>query len=299
MLDPFFEELRQRGLALRPEGWRPEIAAIRLGMARETETLDLGPAMQLVRDHAVPTRGGRITVRELSPDGTRGIIVFVHGGGWATGRIEDFDSLARAIAAATQCTVLVLDYRLAPEHPHPAGLEDVMDCLLWAQDLARERQLPLLGAGDSAGANLLLAATLELGDRLHLRHISALYPVTDCDEDTGSYREHGQGLLFTAAAMRMFFEAYAPQEKWTDPTISILRHAGIAALPPVLVMTCSHDLLRDDGLKQVEALKARGMSVEHADIDGVPHGFLRYHAQSALARAALERISQAVARALA
>ena len=209
MLDPYFADLRARGLAARLPGQLSTITAIRTGMALETEALGDGPAVASSEDHLLTTRAGEIRLREFRPVTPRGMMVFVHGGGWAAGTIEDFDSLSRALAVATGCAVLLPEYRLAPEHPFPAGLEDVEDALLWAQERANMAGLPLVAIGDSAGGNLVVAAAAELGRRLKLVHLTLAYPVTNAVFDTTSYREHGTTQLFTAAAMKLFFETYA------------------------------------------------------------------------------------------
>lgn len=290
MLDPYFAELRERGLAARLPGQMPSIEAIRAGMALESEALGAGPVVAHQEDHTLSTRTGKIRLRELCPEAPRGVMVFVHGGGWAAGRIEDFDSLGRALARATGCTVVLPDYRLAPEHPFPSGLDDVKDALLWAQGRADAAGLPLLGLGDSAGGNLILAAAAELGDRVHLAHITLAYPVANADFDTASYREHATGQLFTAATMKLFFETYAPEALWSEPRISVLGRKDLAGLPSALVLTCGHDLLRDEGILLAEALKTACVDVHHINYPTAPHGFLRHHAQSELANKALSDI---------
>lgn len=298
MLDPYFANLHDRGLALRPKDWRPALDAIREGMAGETAALGAGPQLRQVVDHAIPTRSGQIALREFVPENPKAIAAFIHGGGWAAGHIEDFDSLARALAQATQCIVMLPEYRLAPEHVYPAGLEDVQDALLWIANRAQTDSLPLIGLGDSAGANLVLAAALELGDAVDLKHISALYPVADCDFDTPSYRACGQGQLFSAVTMKLFFDTYAPADMWAHPTISVAKHPALAALPPVLVLTCGYDLLCDDGMALIDALKTQGGQPEHIHIASAPHGFLRHHAQSDLAAQAIGQIAASIAKAL-
>lgn len=298
MLDPYFANLRDSGLALRPKDWRPELDAIRKGMALETAALGAGPQLRQVVDHTIATRSGQIALREFVPENPKAIAAFIHGGGWAAGTIEDFDSLGRALAQASQCIVMLPEYRLAPEHVYPAGLEDVQDALVWMANRAQAAGLPLVGLGDSAGANLVLAAALELGDAVDLKHISALYPVADCDFDTPSYRACGQGQLFSAVTMKLFFDTYAPADIWDHPTISVAKHPALADLPPVLVLTCGYDLLCDDGIALIDALKAQGCQPEHIHLASAPHGFLRHHAQSDLAAKALQQIAASITKAL-
>lgn len=298
MLDPYFANLRDSLLALRPKDWRPALSELREGMARETAALGAGPQLHKVIDHNVPTRSGQIALREFVPENPKAIAAFIHGGGWAVGTIDDFNPLARALAQATHCIVMVPEYRLAPEHAYPAGLEDVEDALLWMAKRSQDAQMPLIGLGDSAGANLVLAAALELGDGVDLKHISALYPVTDCDFDTPSYRACGEGQLFSAVTMKMFFDTYAPADLWSHPTISVVRHPALGHLPPVTVMTCGNDLLCDDGTALVDALKAKGQSPEHLHYASAPHGFLRHHAQSDLAARAIDQLATSITKAL-
>lgn len=291
MLDPYFAELRQKIFAQRAGSPPPDLAAMRAATAKETEALGAGPALDRVEDLKIKTRSGDINLRLFTDQNPQAVVVFVHGGGWVLGSLDDFDSLARAFAKESGSLVVSPDYRLAPENPYPCGLEDVEDALLWAAEFARSQNLPLIAMGDSAGANLALGAVLELGESLTLDHFIALYPVVDSDFDKSSYRLNGEGQLFTTAAMKRFFESYAPRDIWNDPKISVLRHHNLRLLPETTVLSCGCDLLRDDAIRLRDAVKALGGEVRHLAYESAPHAFLRHYQQSALAKNAVLDIS--------
>ena len=234
-----------------------------------------GPRMARVEDVDVG-EGGR--VRVLVPlQRTRGVIVWLHGGGWVIGRIEDADTLGRKLAERTSCTVVLVDYRLAPEHRYPTAVDDCWDALLWAAEhVAAPDNLPLIVAGDSAGGNLAAVVAQRArdhdGPRIALQVL--IYPVTDADLDRPSYLAPGNQLLLTRAAMEWFWDHYAPDvERRTEPAASPLRAADLAGLPPAVVLTAEYDVLRDEGEAYAAALQAAGVPVDFRRHDGQTHGF--------------------------
>jgi len=240
-----------------------------------------GPEMVQAVTLSLPTRGGDLEARLLVPtDDPAGLIVYLHGGGWVVGSIKDFEALGRSLALASGCAVLMPEYRLAPEYPFPAALEDTEDALLWCSEDMEMRfgkPLPLIVAGDSAGGNLAAVAANRLAGRLSLAMQVLLYPVTDCDFMRPSYAKHGSDLLLTAPDMRWFFELYAPDGDWTRPDISPLRQPDPSTAPPALVVTAEYDVLRDEGHAYAAALKAAGVPVSAREMAGMPHGFIRWH----------------------
>jgi acetyl esterase len=249
-------------------------------MLRATRAaLGQGPQLPIVRDLNLRTRFGTIAARLYRPEAPGGLIVYLHGGGWMLGEIDDFDAMARTLAARSRCAVLMPDYRLAPEHPFPAGLEDVEDSICWASehlaDLAGQ-PVPLVVAGDSAGGNLATVATKILGNRVRIACQALIYPVTDSDTTTPSYREHGDGLPLTRKDMEWFFRHYAPSELFKDPRISPLQEVR-AGMPTTIVITAEYDVLRDDGEWYAERLAQVGVPVIARRVDGLPHGFIRMH----------------------
>lgn len=253
----------------------------RARLAEGRQALGPGPAMHSVEEISIPVRHGTIRARVYRPhEDPSGVVVYLHGGGWVLGEIEDFDTYARALAAASGCVVILPAYRLAPEHPFPAALEDVEDALIWADGarglLVRE-DVSLVIAGDSAGANLATVAAARLRGRVELAAQVLYYPVTDNDFTRESYRKHGSGLPLLDRDMKWFFEQYAPAEVWSDPAVAPIRSPDLAGLPPAIVVCAEYDVLLDEGLAYAEKLRANGVEVNVRVVEGLPHGFVRLH----------------------
>jgi acetyl esterase len=275
-----------------PDAARALVAAGRPGLGP-------GADVAISRDLTIATRSGTIPARLLVPHGAvAGLIVYAHGGGWVVGAIDDYDILGRELATRTGCAVLLPDYRLAPEHPFPAGLHDVEDTLLWAAsaDPAGSGP-PLVVVGDSAGANLVTVATRRLRGRIAPALQVLAYPVTDSDVDSPSYQEFADGLPLTRADMRWFFGHYAPEDLWSTADVSPLRAGDLDGMPPTVVLTAEYDVLRSEGEAYAEALSAAGAKVTTQRYPGVTHGFLRLHNHLDTAREAVLHIAGAVAEA--
>jgi acetyl esterase len=273
------EKARQAGVpalsAGTPDDARKLLAQMRIVLG---PGVDVGARTKL----AIPTRSGSIPGLLLTPrDPAIGLVTYLHGGGWMIGAPADYEVLARTLVAQSGCALLLPDYRLAPEHPFPSGLEDCEDALLWSWQ-QRERllghALPLVVAGDSAGGNLATVAAAALRDRMDLAGQILVYPVTDADFDTNSYREYGQGdLPLSREDMRWFFGHYAPPASWADPRIAPLRSLPVRGLPPTVVVTAENDVLRDEGEAYAARLHAEGVEVLLRRCPGMTHGFIRYH----------------------
>lgn len=254
-----------------PEDARAMVAA---GRAR----LGPGPEMAQVTALTLSGRAGAIPARLLVPPGdSAGTIVYLHGGGWVVGALDDYDIYTRSLASRTGMAVLAVDYRLAPEHPFPAGLDDAADALdaVLAGKVPGLPAGPVVVMGDSAGGNLATVCCARLADPAAVCLQVLYYPVTDCDFSRGSYDAHGEGLPLTAADMRWFFGHYAPVATWADPAISPLR--GPLPRVPAVVVTAEYDVLADEGAAYADALAAAGVPVRHRRVPGVTHGFIRLH----------------------
>ncbi len=268
-------------------------------MASARAAFGRGPDVDEVRDLRIDTRAGSIAARLFRPAIPIGLILYLHGGGWVLGTLDDFDAVARCIAARSRCAVLLPDYRLAPEDPFPAGLEDAEDALLFAgrhKSAFGAPGAPLVLAGDSAGANLAIAAAVALQGRVPLRLQVLNYPVAGCELDTPSYRHYAAGFGLTRRDMEWFFEQYAPQSR-QDPRVSPLNIANLAGLPPALVVTAEYDVLRDEGEAFARRLAEAGIPTRLNRYDGLTHGFLRMHNLVDAADAALSEIAAAIAEA--
>ena len=279
-LHPFIKAMLEK-LSDRPalSAGTPDDARRLLAEARAA----LGPPAEVasVAPVTVPTRGGDREMILIKPSqGTpAGLIVYVHGGGWVVGAPEDFEVYARALALASGCAVLLARYRLAPEHRFPAGLEDVEDVLVWAQENQRAlcgATVPTVAAGDSAGANLVTVALRRLGSRAHVALQELMYPVADADMTRPSYATYGEGLPLTKRDMDWFFTHYTdgPRE---HPDVSPLRADDLSGLPPTIVVLASHDVLHDEGRAYAERLEDAGVPVTLRVLPGLTHGFIRLH----------------------
>jgi acetyl esterase len=280
--------------------------------ARESmlsRTAALGPVEDVaaVADHKVPVKGGEISVRVYTPAGSapHPALVFFHGGGWVIGDIATHDGICRSLANAAKCVVTSVDYRLAPEHRYPAAAEDSYAAFQWV--LAGTARLGVdprrvAVGGDSAGGNLAAVVSLMARDRgTPLPIFQALiYPVTNDDLDTPSYRENATGYILTRAGMRWFFGHYlARPEQGREPYASPLRAPSLAGLPPALVQTAECDPLRDEGEAYAARLRDAGVPVTLTRYPGIFHGFIRMTNILDKARAARDEVAGALRKAFA
>ena len=213
-------------------------------------------------------------------------IVFFHGGGWVTGDLDTHDPLCRILAAVSRCLVVAVGYRLAPEDPFPAAVDDALAAYRWVHRHRGELGIAMgqVGVmGDSAGANLaaVVAQETRSGGRASEPDVppplvqGLVYPVADARLDTGSMRDLAEGFLLTRETMEYFREAYLPDRSdWDSAQASPLLAPDLAGLPPALVVTAGFDPLRDDGTGYAEALRSAGVDVEYRCYDDQIHGFM-------------------------
>ena len=293
------------------EAGRPPFSACTPGEARmvfaaSCAALGSGPEIGPVRELDIPTRSGAVPGRLLQPKGSPGVspaglIVYVHGGGWVVGTLDDYATIARALVSRTGCALLMVDYRLAPDYPFPAGLEDVEDAIAWAavnKAALVEPGRPLIVAGDSAGGNLAtvaLAAGRAGGWAADVALQVLFYPVADCDMGTPSYGLSEDALFLTRADMLWFFRHYAPKASWADPRISPLRAPDLAGLPPAWIATAEYDVLRDEAEAYARRLEAAGVAVRLHRYERMGHGFVRMMNQTTDAQAAIDDVAHAIA----
>jgi acetyl esterase len=241
------------------------------------------PVMGRVEDLDVPGPDGDVPVRVIVPrQGARGVVVYLHGGGWVIGSIDEYEILARKLAERTSCAVVLVEYRLAPEHRYPAAVSDSWAGLQWADahraDIAGRADVPLIVAGDSAGGNLAAVMAQRARDRggpdIALQVL--VYPVTDADFETPSYRDPENALILTREAMVWFWDHYLPDaSRRAEPDASPLRADSLAGLPPAVVLTAEHDVLRDEGEAYAKRLEEAGVPVDFRRHAGQTHGFFQ------------------------
>src|SRR5690606_20651174 len=228
-----------------------------------------GPQMKQVRDLRVPVDGGDIAVRVLTPtESPRGVLVYYHGGGWVIGAIDEFDTLGRVLAERTGMTTVLVDYRLAPEHRYPTAVVDSWAALRWVA--ANRAELapsgPRVDCGDSAGGNISAVMALRAkaagGPAIDLQVL--VYPVTDADFDNETYLEPANQLMLTRDAMIWFWDHYAPDPAVrAEPDASPIKAPDLAGLPPAVVLTAEHDVLREEGEAYARRLAWAGVPVQH------------------------------------
>jgi len=208
-----------------------------------------------------------------------GLLVYLHGGGWVIGDLDSHDAVCRSLANGSGHAVLAVDYRLAPEHPFPAGLEDALAALRWAHAQAASlgcRADRVAIGGDSAGANL--AATISQLAPVPLVHQLLVYPVTDCTRAHPSYDENAAGYVLTRDGMGWFIDHYlgVDRVRRDDPRASPLHGSdhALASSPPTLVITAEYDPLRDEGEAYARRLAELGVPTSHVRFSGMVHGFV-------------------------
>lgn len=218
-----------------------------------------------------------VPCRLYTPDGAGpGLAVHLHGGGFVFNDVEVHDASARRLANRLGRAVLSVDYRLAPEHPFPAAPDDVDTVLAWLDREGAAHGLggPLLGHGDSAGANLALVAALRHPGRFAA--LALIYPFLDPATGFESHRTETQG--FEPREVAWYWEQYASGDArlFADPDLAPLLSAHLAGLPPTYVMTSEHDPLRDEGEHLARLLAGLGVEVVATRYLGQIHGFWRH-----------------------
>ncbi len=213
---------------------------------------------------------------------TRPLILYIHGGGWVIGDLGSHHPFCRALAHHTRCSVIALDYRLAPEHPFPAAQDDCLAAAAWVAqrttDLAPCNGT-LVIAGDSAGGNLATCTCLALEESARKLTIGELliYPATDhYSAARASYVEKATGQMLTTELMQWFWDHYLGGRDSTEPAVQRafpLRAANLASLPPTLLVTAENDPLRDEGIAYAELLRNNGVDVAYFHFGDADHGF--------------------------
>jgi len=235
-------------------------------------------------DIRIPTGEGDIAAR-VYPGATgdrQPLIVYIHGGGWVIGDLLTHDPFCRALSRETGCSVVALDYRLAPEHPFPAGQNDCVAAVHW---LATQGAglAPcdgrLIIAGDSAGGNLATCTCLELEEtaRKTVLGEALIYPATDhYSAGFASYIEKATGQLLSSALVTWFWDTYLANRGSDDSATQRAfprRSARLSSLPATLLITAENDPLRDEGRAYGEQLAALGVEVSYHHFGGAAHGF--------------------------
>jgi acetyl esterase len=245
--------------------------------------------------------GGDLPLRLYRPSAHRSlpVLVYFFGGGWVLGSIDTADGVCRSLANATGALVVVPGYRLAPEHPFPAAIDDCYAAVRWVAEHAAEigaDPARLAVGGDSAGGNLAAAVALRARDGgPALAGQLLVYPNTDQLADDESTRANDDPFLFNRRSVGWYRQHYlANPDDTANPLASPLRADSLAALPPALVITAQYDPLRDQGEAYARRLAEAGVQVELSRYEGMAHGFFTMSGSVDASRTALAQASSSV-----
>lgn len=264
-----------------------DVAVARSQLQKLSSMIDSGVAVD-VKNGSIPGPAGPLPVRRYTPaDAAAGeprpLLVFFHGGGFVVGDLDTHDGLCRLLCRDAGVHVLAVDYRLAPEHPAPAAVDDCYAAYRWAVEHAAEfgaDPARVAVGGDSAGGNLAaVASQLARNDGFALPALQLLlYPVTDFANDTRSKTLFADGYFLTKKDMDWFRDNYLAGSALDvdDPRVSPLLAEDLSGLPPAMVLTGGFDPLRDEGNQYAEALAAAGVAVDHRQFGPVVHAFANF-----------------------
>ncbi len=235
-----------------------------------------------VTNRQIPGPAGRIPIRIYRRFGLTDecpAIVYLHGGGWATGDLDTHDGSCRLLASESDCLVIAVDYRLAPEHPFPAAIDDAVAAYRWAHQNSAELSIEpgRIGVmGDSAGGNLaaVIAQVTRDTDVPPPTAQCLVYPATDALLREPSHETFASGFLLTREAMHWFRAQYLPDPTdWASPLASPIEQENLSGIAPALIITAGFDPLRDEGRRYGERLAEAGVSVRYRCYDDMVHGF--------------------------
>lgn len=238
-----------------------------------------GPDVYNVENVRIPSESGGMDARKYLPSKTpRALIVYFHGGGWTIGSLDSWDAALRRLSNITDCAILSVDYRLAPEAQFPAAVEDALTAVKWASSNVGTlvgRNVPLMVAGDSAGGNLS-AVVSQLARDFGGPKIAAqilIYPSTEGNIDS-EYMNRFESPFLTRDEISWFYDQYIPnRDQRKDSRFAPLLASNVGNLPPALVLTAEFDLFAAEGEAYADRLRASGVQVKVERYNGTIHGF--------------------------
>ncbi len=254
-----------------------------------------GEPVAQVDDRTIPGPGGKIPIRVYRPSTQPvPVLVWLHGGGWMVGSPDSHDALCRRLSNRAGCVVVSVHYRLAPEHPFPAALDDALAAVGWVAEHAGEiggDAERLTVGGDSSGASIATAVARRRRD-LQLQVL--VYPATDATMDAPSHERYATGYYLKRDEMRSSWDSYLAGADPADPDASPLRADDLAGVAPAFMLVAGFDPLHDEGVAYAGRLQAAGVPVELVEFEGQIHGFLRWLAALDAAGEAADRIATAL-----
>lgn len=268
-------DLERQGFVDTPETAREGLARLTAGLVSEV------PEIAFVTDAQAEGPAGAVPLRiyHPEPDEARPLLVYLHGGGHMAGSIEVYDPICRKLALATGRVIVSVDYRLAPEHPYPAGIDDAeatlrqVFSLLETRGINFQRRLALGGDSGGGAMSATLAHRLQDDPEVDIEQQLLIYPSLDYTLRHASIEENGRGYLLQSDKIRWYFDRYL-QDGEDREAVSPLYMEFTSCLPETMLVTAGYDPLRDEGLAYLERLAETGIAHRHLHFDEQIHAFL-------------------------
>ncbi len=278
-LNEFIEQANAAAALAKENGVQFTPSLVRENLEKLSVFIGDGPELAYAQESAFATATHNIPVRVYSPapDDALPVVVHYHGGGGMCGNIALYDTISRKIAKAGHCVVIAVEYRLAPEFPYPAGIEDSQYALAHYQEVLTQVKYnqQLIIAGDSAGGAICttLASDNINNDAVHIDKQILVYPSVDYTMDNPSIDENGTGFLLETSKVEWYFDSYF-QHNEPRKNVSPLFMQMAANMPETLIFSAGCDPLRDEAFVYAKALQAVGVKVEHHSFDGMIHAYM-------------------------
>lgn len=264
------------------ENLKPQVARANYAATRRADQPSLQPVSS-VRDIEINGPASKIglrVIRGIDGDENLPCLMYFHGGGWTLGSPESHEGICRTLARTSRCCVISVDYRLAPEHPFPAAVEDSVAAFRWVFSNADSLKIDpdaIAVGGDSAGGNLatILAMMGRDGDLPKSVYQLLFYPAVDLRMETATFESAAEGMLVSASTIRWFVDHYVPDStKRSHWHASPILAESLAGLPPAFVLTCGLDPLGEEGRQYARRLEGEGGAVTMLHLSDQVHGFL-------------------------
>lgn len=287
-LAPFLEQANSAIAAAKATGQGFSAELVRQGLDNLAPLIGSGPHMHIVKNSYLATPSHNIPVRiyNPAPNDVLPVLLHFHGGGHMCGSIELYDAISRKLALAAQAIVICVDYRLAPEHPYPAGLDDCQQLLLQYKSLLFDMKHSdeLFIAGDSAGGALCTSLVMnnQSNESVKITKQILIYPSVDYTMSSVSIEENGQGFLLEKDKVHWYFEQYfqlSDSVNTETAQAKIVKASPLFGLfssdmPSTLIITAGCDPLRDEGLNYANSLSEAGVTVQHYSFSGMTHAYM-------------------------